>query len=77
MHVHSGLPGGILAGPQPPPGQGWRIEINLARGCYRWVRRYGSKRQWTSYRPLAELPPERIRRAQAESERQRGARLDT
>ena len=74
MHVHSGLPAGILSGPARPEGPGWRLEVNLERGKYRWVRRYGSKRQWTAYRPLAELPPERIRQAQAESERQRAAR---
>ena len=67
MHVHSGVTAGI---PGSPPGPGWRIEVNLARGCYRWTRRYGDKRQWTAYRPLAELPPERIRQAQAESAKQ-------
>jgi len=75
MHVHSGLPAGILSGAARPEGPGWRIEVNLARGCYRWTRRYGGKRQWTPYRPLAELPPERIRQAQAESERQRAAKV--
>ena len=70
MHVHSGLPAGILSGPARPVGPGWRLEVNLERGKYRWVRRYGSKRQWTPYRPLAELPPERIRQAQAESAKQ-------
>jgi len=74
MHVHSGATAGILSGPRPPEGPGWRIEVNLARGCYRWTRRYGDKRQWTAYRPLAELPPERIRQAQAESERQQALR---
>jgi len=67
MHVHSEATAGIL---KPPPGPGWRLEVNLELGKYRWVRRYGSKRQWTPYRPLAELPPERIRQAQAESKRQ-------
>ena len=71
MHVHSGLPAGI---PGSPPGPGWRIEVNLARGCYRWTRRYGNRRQWTPYRPLAELPPERIAAARAESERQQALR---
>ena len=71
MHVHSGVTAGI---PGSPPGPGWRIEVNLARGQWRWVRRYGNKRQWTPYRPLAELPPERIRQAQAESERQQALR---
>jgi len=71
MHVHSGLPAGILDVPRPPEGAGWRIEVNLARGQWRWTRRYGNKRQWTPYRPLAELPPERIRQAQAESAKQR------
>jgi hypothetical protein len=71
MHVHSGLPDGILSGPARPEGPGWRIEVNLARGQWRWVRRYGSKRQWTAYRPLAELPPERIAAARAESAKQR------
>ena len=75
MHVHSGLPAGILSGPARPEGQGWRVEVNLRRGCYRWTRRYGNRRQWTPYRPLAELPPERIRQAQAESERQRAAKV--
>jgi len=70
MHVHSRDTGGILGGPRPPEGAGWRIEVNLRRGCYRWTRRYGNKRQWTAYRPLAELPPERIAAAQAESKRQ-------
>ena len=70
MHVHSGLPAGILDGPARPEGPGWRVEVNLRRGQWRWVRRYGSKRQWTPYRPLAELPPERIRQAQAESAKQ-------
>ena len=74
MHVHSRDIDGIPGGPRPPEGQGWRVEVNLRRGQWRWVRRYGSKRQWTAYRPLAELPPERIRQAQAESERQRAAR---
>ena len=71
MHVHSRDIGGILDAPRPPEGVGWRVEVNLARGQWRWTRRYGGKRQWTAYRPLAELPPERIRQAQAESERQR------
>ena len=71
MHVHSGLTAGIRGGPRPPEGAGWRIEVNLRRGQWRWVRRYGGKRQWTPYRPLAELPPERIAAARAESERQR------
>ena len=70
MHVHSRVTAGILSGPARPEGPGWRLEVNLERGKYRWVRRYGSKRQWTPYRPLAELPPERIRQAQAESKRQ-------
>jgi len=72
MHVHSGVTAGI---PGSPPGPGWRIEVNLRRGQWRWVRRYGNRRQWTPYRPLAELPPERIRQAQAESERQRAAKV--
>jgi hypothetical protein len=71
MHVHSGVTAGILDVPRPPEGAGWRIEVNLARGQWRWTRRYGDKRQWTPYRPLAELPPERIRQAQAESAKQR------
>ena len=71
MHVHSEATAGIL---KPPPGPGWRLEVNLERGKYRWVRRYGSKRQWTAYRPLAELPPERIAAARAESERQQALR---
>jgi len=75
MHVHSGVTAGILAGPRPPEGPGWRLEVNLARQAYRWTRRYGAKREWTPYRPLAELPPERIRRAQAESERQKALRM--
>jgi len=75
MHVHSGVTGRVLAGPTPPPGQGWRLEVNLARGCYRWTRRYGAKRQWTAYRPLAELPAERIAAAKAESERQKVLRM--
>jgi len=70
MHVHSRDIGGILDVPRPPEGAGWRIEVNLARGQWRWTRRYGSKRQWTPYRPLAELPAERIAAARAESERQ-------
>ena len=74
MHVHSGLPAGIPGGPARPEGPGWRIEVNLRRGQWRWVRRYGNRRQWTPYRPLAELPPERIRQAQAESERQQALR---
>ena len=74
MHVHSGLPAGILDGPARPEGPGWRVEVNLRRGQWRWTRRYGSKRQWTPYRPLTELPPERIRQAQAESERQQALR---
>jgi hypothetical protein len=74
MHVHSGLPAGILDGPARPEGPGWRVEVNLRRGQWRWVRRYGSKRQWTPYRPLAELPPERIAAARAESERQQALR---
>jgi len=74
MHVHSRDIGGILDVPRPPEGAGWRIEVNLRRGCYRWTRRYGGKRQWTAYRSLAELPPERIAAAQAESERQQALR---
>ena len=74
MHVHSGLPAGILSGPARPEGPGWRIEVNLRRGCYRWTRRYGNRRQWTPYRPLAELPPERSAAARAESERQQALR---
>jgi len=74
MHVHSRDIGGIPGGPARPEGPGWRLEVNLERGKYRWVRRYGSKRQWTAYRPLAELPPERIAAARAESLRQRAAR---
>jgi len=70
MHVHSRDIGGIPGGPARPEGQGWRVEVNLRRGCYRWTRRYGNKRQWTPYRPLDELPPERIAAAQAESKRQ-------
>jgi len=73
MHVHSGVTAGIL---KPPPGPGWRLEVNLERGKYRWVRRYGSKRQWTPYRPLTELPPERIAAARAESERQQALRIN-
>jgi len=73
--VHSGVTAGILSGPARPEGPGWRIEVNLRRGQWRWVRRYGNRRQWTPYRPLAELPPERIRQAQAESERQRAAKV--
>jgi len=76
MHVHSGLTAGILDVPRPPEGAGWRIEVNLRRGCYRWTRRYGDKRQWTPYRPLAELPPERIRQAQAESNKQQALRIN-
>ena len=71
MHVHSRDIGGIPGGPRPPEGQGWRVEVNLRRGQWRWTRRYGNKRQWTPYRPLDELPPERIRQAQAESAKQR------
>jgi hypothetical protein len=74
MHVHSEATAGILSGPRPPEGAGWRIEVNLARGQWRWVRRYGNRRQWTAYRPLAELPPERIAAARAESERQQALR---
>jgi len=76
MHVHSGLPAGILSGPARPEGPGWRIEVNLRRGQWRWVRRYGNKRQWTPYRPLTELPPERIRQAQAESNKQQALRIN-
>jgi len=75
MHVHSGVTAGILSEPARPEGAGWRIEVNLARGQWRWVRRYGGKRQWTPYRPLVELPAERIAAAQAESERQRAAKV--
>ena len=74
MHVHSGLPAGIPGGPARPEGPGWRIEVNLRRGQWRWVRRYGNRRQWTPYRPLAELPPERIAAARIESERQQALR---
>lgn len=63
MHVHFA--------PTQPAGEGWRLEVNLALGRYRWVRRYGHKREVTPYRPLAELPQERIAAAQAESARQR------
>ena len=76
MHVHSGLPAGIPGGPARPEGPGWRIEVNLRRGQWRWVRRYGNRRQWTAYRPLAELPPERIRQAQAESNKQQALRIN-
>jgi len=71
MHVHPRDIGGI---PGSPPGPGWRVEVNLARGQWRWVRRYGGKRQWTAYRPLAELPPERIAAARAESNKQQALR---
>ena len=74
MHVHSRDIAGILAAAGRPEGAGWRLEVNLSRGCYRWTRRYGAKRQWTPYRPIEELPAERIRQAQAESERQRRAK---
>ena len=76
MHVHSRDIGGILDAPRPE-GPGWRIEVNLARGQWRWTRRYGNRRQWTAYRPLAELPAERIAAAQAESERQQALRSNT
>jgi len=74
MHVHSRVTAGIPGGPARPEGPGWRIEVNLRRGQWRWVRRYGNRRQWTAYRPLAELPPERIAAARAESERQQALR---
>ena len=74
MHVHSRDIGGIPGGPARPEGQGWRVEVNLRRGQWRWVRRYGNRRQWTAYRPLAELPPERIAAARIESERQQALR---
>jgi len=76
MHVHSRDIGGILDVPRPPEGAGWRIEVNLRRGQWRWVRRYGSKRQWTPYRPLAELPAERIAAARAESAKQQALRIN-
>lgn len=56
---------------QKPPGEGWRVEVNLRMGRYRWVRRYGRKLERTPYRPLAELPGDRIERARRESARQR------
>jgi len=74
MHVHSEATAGVLSEPARPEGPGWRLEVNLERGKYRWVRRYGSKRQWTAYRSLAELPAERIAAARAESERQQALR---
>ena len=74
MHVHSRVTAGILDVPRPPEGAGWRIEVNLRRGQWRWTRRYGGKRQWTAYRSLAELPAERIAAARGESERQRQAK---
>ena len=76
MHVHSEATAGILSGPRPPEGQGWRVEVNLRRGQWRWVRRYGNRRQWTAYRPLAELPPERIAAARAESAKQQALRIN-
>lgn len=63
MHVHSAATEADRAG--------WRVEVNLALGRWRLVKGYGHKRQVTAYRPLDELPPERIQRAQAESQRQR------
>jgi len=77
MHVHSRDIGGILSEPARPEGAGWRIEVNLARGQWRWTRRYGNRRQWTAYRPLAELPPERIAAARAESNKQQALRSNT
>jgi hypothetical protein len=76
MHVHSRDIDGIPGGPRPPEGQGWRVEVNLRRGQWRWVRRYGNRRQWTAYRPLAELPPERIAAARAESAKQQALRIN-
>jgi len=74
MHVHSR---DILDAPRPPEGAGWRLEVNLTRGKWRWVRRYGNRRQWTPYYALDSLPGgvERIQQAQAESERQRHLRI--
>jgi len=77
MHVHSEATAGILDAPRPPEGVGWRVEVNLRRGQWRWVRRYGNRRQWTAYRPLAELPPERIAAARAESNKQQALRSNT
>lgn len=60
-------PSGAL-GHVPP---GWRVECDLPRGRWRLVRRYGLKRERQSWRPLSELPPERVEAARAESARQR------
>jgi len=48
--------------------------VNLVRGQWRWMRRYDNRSQWTPYRPLAELPPERIAAVRVESERQQALR---
>lgn len=57
--------------PGRPAGNGWRVEVHVAKGLYRWVRRYGHKREATAYRPLDELPAARVAAARAESVRQR------
>ena len=77
MHVHSRDIGGIPGGPARPEGAGWRVEVNLRRGQWRWVRRYGNRRQWTPYYALDSVPGglARIQQAQAESERQRQLRI--
>ena len=53
---------------------GWRVEVDLVNRRWRYARGSKRNRRWTPYRPLAELPPERIAAARAESLRQRAAR---
>ena len=55
---------------------GWRVEVDLVNRRWRYVRGSKRNRRWTPYYALDSVPggAERIRKAQAESERQRQMR---
>lgn len=55
---------------------GWRVEVDLVNRRWRYAQGSKRRRRWTPYMPLEAVPGglERIRRAQAESERQRRLR---
>jgi hypothetical protein len=55
---------------------GWRVEVDLVNRRWRYARGSKRNRRWTPYYALDSVPggAERIRKAQAESERQQQAR---
>jgi hypothetical protein len=55
---------------------GWRVEVDLVNRRWRYARGSKRNRRWTPYYALDSVPggAERIRKAQAESERQQQMR---